>query len=111
MTLALLLACAPAVNHAPVLQTASVADGDTIDIPTVGVDIQVIADDPDGDVMQFRWAIDGIGVHGTDVQNSGSTTSTYNVYGAGNDGATLSLMITDGVDAIDLSWPMVYVGA
>lgn len=110
MLLTALLACAPAINHAPVLQTSTLPDGDTIEIPTVGTDVAVTADDPDGDELAFRWAIDGVGVDGEETPNASSTGSSYNVYGSNLDGSELSCTITDGEAEIRLAWPMVYVG-
>lgn len=105
-----LFACAQESNSAPVIQTSTLADGVTLEIPTLGVDIAVTADDPDGDELQFRWAVEGIGVHGEDTPNASSTTSSYNAYGENLDGATLSCSITDSIDEVSISWPMVYVG-
>ncbi len=107
-----LLSCAPDVqNAAPVLETSTFADGVTVEIPTVGVIVEVTASDPDGDPMQFRWAIDGIGVQGEDETNVSSTTSSYALAGEHLDGATLSCTITDGLEDTAISWPLVYIGA
>ncbi len=105
-----LVSCAPEVNRAPVLETATVANGTEIEVPTLGIDVAVTASDPDGDDMQFRWAVDGVGVRGEDETNVSSTTSTYAVYGANLDGTTLTCTITDGTDDIVIAWPLVYVG-
>ncbi|MSP55266.1 MAG: hypothetical protein EXR69_06645 [Myxococcales bacterium] len=106
-----LVGCAQQSNDPPVLQTSTLADGATLEIPTLGVSIAVTADDPNGDDLQFRWAVDGVGVQGEDVRHTSSTTSSYNAYGENLDGATLSCTITDFIDEIAISWPMVYTGA
>ena len=38
-----LVSCAPEVNRAPVLETATVANGTEIEIPTLGIDVAVTA--------------------------------------------------------------------
>ena len=106
----LVLACAPDSNSAPLLETATFANGTPIEVPTLGINVAVTASDPDGDDMQFRWSIDGIGVLGEEDTNVSSTTSTYNIYGANLDGTTLTCLITDGLADAVIAWPLVYVG-
>jgi hypothetical protein len=103
-------ACAPERNSAPLLETATYAAGTVIEVPTLGIYVAVTASDPDGDDMQFRWSVDGVGVRGDDETNVSSTTSTYTVYGANLDGTTLMCIITDGTDDTEIAWPLVYVG-
>ena len=78
--------------------------------PTVGLDVEVTADDPDGDPLLFSWTIDGVGLDSEEQPGASSTTSICTLYGAYLDGSTLALLISDRVDAIGLSWPLVYVG-
>ena len=68
------------------------------------------ADDPDGDPLLFSWTIDGVGLDSEEQPGASSTTSICTLYGAYLDGSTLALLISDRVDAIGLSWPLVYVG-
>lgn len=110
IALALLAACAPDRNAFPVLETSTFPDGQTIEIPMLGVDVQVTASDADGDPLQFLWAVNGIGVQAEDTPNATSTTSSYAASGANLDGATLSCTVTDGQAEVGLAWPMVYVG-
>lgn len=108
--LIVLLACAEPQNLPPELQTSSVANGATIEIGNLGVDVKVTADDPDGDPLQFSWAIDGVGITSEEQQNASSTTSVCALSGANLDGSELALGISDGEDEIGLSWPLAYVG-
>lgn len=108
--LIVLLACAEPQNLPPELQTSSVANGATIEIGNLGVDVKVTADDPDGDPLQFSWAIDGVGITSEEQQNASSTTSVCTLMGAGLEGSTLTLGVSDGEDEIGLSWPLEYVG-
>lgn len=110
MMLAWLLACAPDRNALPVLETSTFPDGATIDIPTLGTDVQVTASDADGDALQFLWAVNGIGVQAEDTPNATSTTSTYVVSGANLDGAALTCIVTDGQADLQLGWTLAYVG-
>jgi len=111
VTLLALLACAPEPNNLPPeLVTSTYADGATIEIPLVGVDVQVTASDPESDPLEFTWAVGGMNSSGTTTENTSSTTSTYVLTGEGLDGLTLSCSISDGAEATELSWPLVYTG-
>ncbi len=106
-----LLACAEEPNNLPpALVTSTYADGVTIEIPLVGTDVEVTASDPEGDPIAFTWSVGGMNSSGTTTENTSSTTSSYALTGEGLDGLTLSCSISDGAEATELSWPLVYTG-